>query len=269
MDNRVKIVSIFVLIIIINAAGLLLKYYGLDAFIIFAGFRFYLSLVLPFLIIYRNSQLGNIKGILIHPLYNKTFQPLGWIFLPLIFLFASLYLFKQIEIGDLDYFYEFGLSSIVDFPLYIIWNLPHLLMFALFLILIQPLIKFNFYFSFLIGLSCFIFVFVSYDKIKPDYLGISSIAFVIAAAVLIIKYFQNVYWFSIILFTILWSNILAFGSSSQTLIHMLFASKYESWEGFFEVSKNIQPYLLPVQLGVTLVLIACSALLRKTKPDIV
>jgi hypothetical protein len=269
MDNRVKIVSIFFLIIIINVAGVLLKYYGFDTYIILAGFRFYISLVLPFFIIYRNSQLDDIKEILIHPPYNKTFQPLGWIFLPLIILFASLYLFKQIEVGDPDYFYEFGLSSIIDYPLSIIWNLPHLLLFAAFLILIQPLVKFNFFSSFLIALSCFMFIFMSFNKTKINYFDIFSLVFILTSAVLIIRYFQNVYWFSIILFTILWSNILAFGSSSQTLIHMLFASKYEIWGGFFDVSKNIQRYLLPAQLGITLVLIACSVILRKTKPDIV
>ena len=269
MDNKVKIVSIFFLIIIINAAGLLLKYNGLDAYIIFAGFRFYISLALPLFLIYRNWQLSKIKKILVHPPYNKTFQPLIWIFVPVIILFASLYLFKQIEIGDPDYFYEFGLSSIVDYPIYVVWNLPHLLMFAVFLILIQPTVKFNFFFSFLISLLCFAFVFMPLDKIKPDYFDIFSLVFILASAILIIKYFQNVYWLSIILFTILWSNILAFGSDSQTLIHMLFASKYQSWEGFFDVSKNIRQYLLPVQLGITLVLVSCSVLLRKTKPDIV
>jgi hypothetical protein len=110
---------------------------------------------------------------------------------------------------------------------------------------------------------------MSFNKTKINYFDIFSLVFILTSAVLIIRYFQNVYWFSIILFTILWSNILAFGSSSQTLIHMLFASKYEIWEGFFDVSKNIQRYLLPAQLGITLVLIACSVILRKTKPDIV
>jgi hypothetical protein len=269
MNNSVKIASIFFLILIINIAGVLLKYYGLDAYFILAGFRFYISLVVPFFMIYRFSMCNDIKKILVQPSYNKTFQPLGWIFLPLIILFASLYFFKQIEVGDPDYFYEFGLSSIFDYPLYIIWNLPQLLLFAVFLILVQPLIKFNLFFSFLIALSCFMFIFISFNKIKTDYFEIISLVLILALAVLIVKYFQNVYWFSIILFTILWSNILAFGSSSQTMIHLLFASKYDIWGGFFDVSKNIQRYLLPAQLGITLVLIACSVLLRKTKPDIV
>jgi hypothetical protein len=210
-----------------------------------------------------------VKKIFVNPDYNKTFQPLGWIFLPLILLLGSLFLFKQIEIGDPDYFYEFGLSSIIDYPIYFIWNLPHLLMFVLFLIFLQPAVKYNFLYSFLITFACFIFAFVSFDKIKPDYLDISALVLILASALLIVKYFQNIYWLSIILFTIIWCNILAFGSTSQMLIHMLFASKYQSWDGFFEVSKNIRQYLLPLQSGITLVLIACSVLIRKTKPDIV
>jgi hypothetical protein len=269
LDKKVKFVPILFLIIIINAAALLLKYNGLDTYIILGGFRFYLSLTLPFIIICRNSQLGDLKKIFICPAYNKSSQPLGWIFLPLIVLFAYLYLSKQIAIGDPDYFYEFGLSSIFDYPIYIIWNLPQLLMFALFLILIQPLVKGHLLFSFFIALSCFAFIFVSFNSVKIDYLDISSLLFLLASAVLIVRYYQNVYWFSIVLFTIPWSNILVFGSGSQTLIHILFASKYKSWDGFFEVSKNIHQYLLTAQSCLTMVLIACSVFFRKTKPDIV
>ena len=269
MSNRVKIVTIIFLAILINTAGLLLKYYGLDTYIILAGFRFYLSLILPFLIIFRVSQLGSIKEKLIHPEYNKTFQPLGWILLPLMILLASLYFSKQIDIGDPDYFYEFGLSSIIDYPIYIIWNLPQLLMFALFIILIQPTIKSNCFISFFIAASCFIFVFMFFNKTKPDYFDIVSVVFILASAVLLLKYFQNVYWFSIIVFTVLWTNILTFGSSSQTMLHLLLASQYDTWEGFFDVGNSIRQYLLPTQLGITFVLIAVSALLKKPKPDII
>jgi hypothetical protein len=268
LDNRVKITSIILSILIVNAAGLILKYYGFDAYIIFAGFRFYISLVLPFVIIYSNSRLGILKNSLLHPAYNKTFQPLGWMLLPLIILIASLFIFKQMDVGDPDYFYEFGLSSIIDYPIYVIWNLPQLLLFGLFLVLIQPALKFNFFYLFLTALSCFIFAFIPLDKSKPDYLDILSFLFIIASAVLILKYFQNVYWCSIIIFTVIWGNILVFGSSSQTLIHLLCAAKYNSWDGFFEVSKNIQQYLLPIQLAITFIFIVLSVLNRKTKPDI-
>ena len=126
MNNRVKIVTIILLVIIVNALGLSLKYYKLDAYIIFIGFRFYLSLALPFILIYRNSYLGKIKQIVLHPEYNKTFQPLLWILLPLVLILASLFFTKQVAVGDPDYFYEFGLSSIFDYPIYIIWNMPQL-----------------------------------------------------------------------------------------------------------------------------------------------
>jgi hypothetical protein len=269
VSNRVKIVTIIFIVILINAAGLLLKYFGLDSYIIFAGFRFYLSLILPFLIVFRHSQLGSIKEKLIHPEYNRTFQPLGWILLPLLILLASLYFSKQIDIGDPDYFYEFGLSSVIDYPIYIIWNLPQLLMFALFLILIQPTVKSNCVISFFIAAACFIFAFVTFNKTKPNYFDIVSVMFILASAVLILKYFQNVYWFSIIVFTVVWTNILAFGSSSQTMIHLMFASQYNTWEGFFDVGNSVRQYLLPAQLGIAFILIAVSALLKKTNPDII
>ncbi|MGA7721572.1 MAG: hypothetical protein WCA84_10385 [Ignavibacteriaceae bacterium] len=268
-DDKIKIGSILLLIIFINAAGFLLKYYELDSYIIFVGFRFYISLILPFFIICRFSLFDNIKELFIHPLYNKTFQPLVWIFLPLLISLSFLYFTKQIGIGDPDYFYEFGLSSIFDYPLYVIWNLPHLLVFALFVILIQPAVKNKLSLLFIITLSCFVFVFFPIGSGKIDYLDIISLILIVASAVLILRYYQNIYWFSIIIFTILWTNILAFGSGSQLLIHILFASKYESWDGFFDVSKNLHSYLLPVQSGITFIIIVCSVLLRKIKTDIV
>jgi hypothetical protein len=268
-DKKIKIGSILLLILFINAAGFLLNYYGFDSYIIFVGFRFYISLILPFFIICRFSQFGSIKELFIHPLYNKTLKPLVWIFLPLFILLSFLYLTKQFGIGDPGYFYEFGLSSIFDYPLYVIWNLPHLLVFAVFAILIQPAVKYNLSLLFIITLFCFVFKFVPVGSDKIEYLDIISLILLLATAILILRYYQNIYWFSIIIFTIVWTNILVFGSSSQTLIHILFASKYESWDGFIDVNKNIKPFLLPAQSGITFIIIACSVLFRKIKTDIV
>ncbi len=265
MDKKIGFSTIVIAIILVNAIGLLLRYFNLDRYIIFFGFRFYLSLILPFIIIFRYSILPKLKEILAYPKYNKTFQPLGWIFLPLIIVLMVLYVTKRIDVGDPDYFYEFGLSSIFDYPIYILWNLPQLLLFGSFLILIQPTLKFQFSLTLLIILFLFAFEFIPLNKMKVNYFDLSSFLFLAVSFSLLIKYFQNVYWISIILFTILWSNLLSFGSSSQTMIHILFAAQYQSWEGFFEVSKDLQMYLLPAQLALTMIVISLSVLIRKRK----
>ena len=133
MDNieiKIKFSQIVIAVIIVNAIGLSLRYFDLDRYLIFIGFRFFLSLILPLLIVIRYSLFSKLKEILKQPKYNKTFQPLGWIFIPLIIVLIVLYFTKRIDVGDPDYFYEFGLSSIFDYPIYLIWNLPQLLFFV-------------------------------------------------------------------------------------------------------------------------------------------
>jgi peptidoglycan biosynthesis protein MviN/MurJ (putative lipid II flippase) len=60
----------------------------------------------------------------------------------------------------------------------------------------------------------------------------------------LINYYRNIYWFSISLFTMLWLPLLAFGINSKTMVNILFASQYNYWEGFFELSKVFTPYSL-------------------------
>jgi hypothetical protein len=265
LSDKGIFLSALLAIVIVNAAGFLLNYYGLNAYIILVGFRFYVSTALPIFFVFRYSQVREIKESLLHPVYNKTFQPLNWILLPSVLLIAALFLLKKIAPGDPDYFYELGLSSVIDYPIYFIWNLPQLLMFALFLIFIQTSLKQSAGLSFIIAVSLFWFEFVQSGEIKVNYFDLASLIFIVGSAVLLVKYFQNVYWFSIIMFTALWSSFLAFGTNSSIITHMLFAARYDSWDGFFEVDNNIRPYLITIQLGLTLLLISISALYSKRK----
>ncbi len=263
-DIKIKSTSIIIVIVLVNAIGLLLRYYDLDRYFIFIGFRFYLSLFLPIIIIFRSNIFSKLKEILSHPKYNKTYQPLGWIFIPIILVLAILYFTKKIDVGDPDYFYEFGLSSVFDFPIYVIWNLPQLIMFFTFLFLIQTSLKFPFAQTLLIILLLFIFEFIPIDKSKFNIIDLVSLLLIASSISFLIKYFQNIYWISLFTFIVLWSGMLAFGSNSETMIHLLFAAHYQSWDGFFEVAKNWENYLQPVQLAFTLILISISVLLRKS-----
>ncbi len=264
MNNKLKFSTIVYAVLVTIFLELILKYFNLDSYIIFAGFRFHLSLVVPFPFILKFDQLKNIKKILRNPIYNKTFQPLKWVFIPLALILISLYIFKKIKIGDPDYFYEFGLSSIIDYPIYFLWNVPQLLMASIFLILIQPLFKSHILFTTLIIILLCITEYLPIGAQKFDFYNVVSLFISAAIISLIIKYFQNIYWLSIIIFSIFWINLLTFGSQSPTLIHILFAANYNSWEGFFEVSKNIFNLLLPIQLAITAILISISAIKKKT-----
>ncbi len=263
-EIKIKSSLILFTIILVNAIGVLLRYLNLDCYFIFFGFRFYLSLFLPLIIIFRSTLFPKLKEILIRPKYNETFQPLGWIFLPLILVLLVLYFTKKIEIGDPDYFYEFGLSSIFDFPIYLIWNLPQLLMFFTFLFFIQSTFNSQFRYTFFIILFLFAYEFVPLDKSKFDIIGLLSLLLMSASLSFLIKYFQNIYWISIFTFTVLWGGLLAFGSNSKIMIHLLFAAQYQSWDGFFEVAKNWGSYLLPTQLAFTLIFISITILIKKS-----
>ena len=264
VEIKIKFSQIIFAIIIVNAIGLSLRYFDLDRYLIFIGFRFYLSLILPLLIVTRYSLFPKLKEILKQPKYNKTFQPLEWIFIPLIIVLIVLYFTKKIDVGDPDYFYEFGLSSIFDYPIYLIWNLLQLLFFVGFLILIQPTLKLPLLQTLLIILSLFAFEFIPMNKIKNDYLDLASFLFISLSVSLLVKYFQNIYWISIFIFTVLWSSLLAFGSNSQMMIHLLFAAQYQAWDGFFEVVKGLSIYLLPAQLALTALIISISAFFKKS-----
>jgi hypothetical protein len=64
----------------------------------------------------------------------------------------------------------------------------------------------------------------------------------------------------------MWLAILAFGSSSKTLINLLFASQYDNWDGFFDVIKEYTSFILPVYFGIALI-IACIACLLLKRQD--
>jgi len=216
-----------------------------------------LSLVIPFLFVFRFQNLSKLKQIFLRPTYNKTIQPLLWIFFPIIIILAGLYFMKKIDIGDPEYFYEFGMSSIFDLPLYFMWNLPELLMLASFLILIG-FGKNNFSPTFLSVFFLFAFELIPLGKEKFNFITIAILFFSALSAGVIISYFQNVYWFSIFFFMMFWLNILTFGTDSQTMIHILFASQYKNWEGFFDVSKGFGNYLLAAQSFISLLILLLS-----------
>ncbi len=258
MNNKAIIVRIIFAVVFINAAGIILEHFNLNTYIIILGFRFHLSLILPLFFVLNPGQFHTIKKIFTKPLYNKTLQPLIWIFLPLLFLWVVLYFTKSLQISHPKYFYEFGMSSIVDYPIYLVWNFCQLSAFGLFLILAGSVFKHKFIITLIIIMLLFVYSFIPLAKTKFDYVNYISLLASAIIASIVVNYFQNIYWFCIIIFSIFWCNLLAFGSESKMLIHIIFAANYSVWEGFFMIAKNFTNYVLPAQLGITVLLLTVS-----------
>ena len=87
--KRKKLYSIIFAVAAVNIAGILLRYFNLDTYIILAGFRFHLSFVLPFLVIFWIAEPGFIKNLFTDPHHKRTVLPLLWILLPAIVIVAG------------------------------------------------------------------------------------------------------------------------------------------------------------------------------------
>jgi hypothetical protein len=248
VNKNISLLLIAITIAVVNVIGILLKYFGLDTFLILFGFRFQLSLILPLLLFIRKEQKDFYINIFKYPSYKKNIFYIYLFIIPFLVLFVILFLLKEIELGDPEYLYEFGISSIIDFPVYLVWNSIQLVFFFLFLITL--LSKFKFSFFLLIFILLFAYEFVELKKEKIDYYQLISILLFAINSGIMIKYFQNIYWLVIFSFSVLWFNVILFGTNNETIINILFASHYNSWEGFFSVSKSLKSFLLPAYLFI-------------------
>ncbi len=244
-----RVVTAFILV---NAAGITLRYFELDTYFIFLGFRFHLGCILPFVLMLNQESLSDLRESLKNPPFRKKLIPLFWILFSLAFVLIFFYLAKYIKPGDPDYFYEFGLSSIFDFPLYLVWNIPQL--FMLFMTLsffADSNLAYLKVFAAIVLLFGFEFI-----PFNSDFAPFSAASFILMAltASFFVTRLQNIYWFSFIIFSSVWSIILLTGSSSEIIINIFFAREYSSWDGFFEAAKQYSGYMVPSFLFILLVI---------------
>ncbi|NWF50563.1 MAG: hypothetical protein HXY49_08470 [Ignavibacteriaceae bacterium] len=253
MNYNLKILQLLLVILIINAAGFLLRYFELDTFVVFLGFRFHLSLLLPLFIVLRKDMIGEIKKILFTPSFKKLLVPFLLCFIPPAFLIGILFLLKKITYSEPDYFYEFGLSSIVDFPVYFFWNLLQLLCFLLFMHFVKSMHKKKFLLLFMVLLFLIAFEFIPFYKDEFSYSLFAAVVLFFIYAALIIKFVQNVYVESFMIFIPIWIIVLLFGSSSSKIIGIFLAKNYDRWQGFFNVNKPFDEFIYPVYIFLLLV----------------
>jgi len=176
------------------------------------------------------------------------------ILLPFLALSGYLFFSHKIDLGDPDYFYEFGVSSVADYPVYLLWNFPQIAVLFLFLTSVSSVSKYKFTSVFL----AIIFLFGS-ELIPIDHFPFSftELGILFSSSVIfsvLINYYSNIYWFCISLFTMLWLPLLAFGTESKTMVNLLFASQYKYWDGFFEVTKDFTSYTLPAYFTAALII---------------
>ena len=260
-----KIANYFIAIFIINAIGILLRYLELDTYFILIGFRFQLSLFLPALFISGIYSKDYIVNIFKSPSYKKSLLFIYLLIIPLFFLFAILFILRKIELGDPEYFYEFGISSIIDFPVYLVWNSIQLTLFFLFFIYLSSKLKLNLLIIFFIFILLFVYELIPLRKESFDYFNLISVFFLGLITGLMVKYYQNIYWLVVFSFSILWLDFILFGSNSELAVNLLFASQYNLWEGFFSVEKDLKEFVLPFHLILVNILILINLFKKKSK----
>lgn len=249
-----KLWKLIIAILLVNVLGLCLRYFNLSTFIIFFGFRFHISFVLPFLIVFNSNFLPYIKKSFIKPECSKVFFFLSFIILPIIIVVGGLYFYGKLELGDPDYFYEFGISSIFDYPIYLLWNFPQIILLYFFLVSVGSLSKLKFLSITITIFLIFAFELVPLNNFVISYWNLGILILCSLIFSILINIYKNIYCFVLSLFTLLWLGFLAFGSNSATIIKILFASRYKYWDGFFEVAKEYAPYTLPIYFGIALII---------------
>ena len=265
MEYKVSGARFLIAVLLVNAVGFALKYFELDTFIILLGFRFHLSAILPLLIVINARHLSLIKDSFLHPLFVKVGRVILTLFFTSLLFLSVLYLINKIEIGDPEYFYEFGLSSIVDYPIYLVWNSINLICLFFFFLLINKSFKNSFMVILASAILIFAYEFIPLRKMIFNYESIA--AFVILSLILTIsiKFFNNIYLFVVLIFSIIWFSLLAFGTTSSLLVNLFFAARFTGWEGFFIADKNISAYLIPAIYLLMLMSLIVLSLFRKRK----
>ena len=246
---------IILFLALLNLVGFTLRYFDLDRYIILLGFRFHVAAVLPFTLLLIKKEFSFIKGFLKVNVFSKFGIYVIAIILPL-FVIAGAYLLNYVSITDPDYFYEFGLSSIVDYPVYLLWNLPQLIMVGLFLLYASGKSRFSFPAALTSALFLFPYEFIPTGKeIFQVFPVIQTSILILFASTLLILLKKNIYMSSAIIFTVIWSGVLLFGSLSKTIINLFFARNYDSWEGFITAVKHYENLNLMIFSGLSLIFI--------------
>jgi len=241
-------------LILVNGLGFLLRYYDLDRFIIFLGFRFHLSLTLPFLLFLFEKKFSLIKKNLKKFCWKDILQQFFLMLISSVILFGSLILAKQAHFGDPDFFYELGLSSIIDLPVYFLWNLPQLFMIGIVIQNEREKYKFSYPIIFLFLLLLFAYEFIPLHKEKLLLFNVYNYASYILFITLVFVQRKSLYATALTVFLFLWILILLTGTYNTSAIKNILAKNFDEWEGFLEFSKILIKYISFIFSGLMIIL---------------
>jgi hypothetical protein len=229
MNGKI-LTRLFLSAIISAAAAVGLQTAGLSPFIIILGFRFHVCLVIPGLFFITDSveaafraarySWGRQVGLFI------LFLAIAGI--PFAFIPSGMATFQKN-----DNFYELGVSSVIDLPLYFIWNLPQLIM-LYFVLKITTRLKASFVYVLFFMIVITVPAFIPPETPLPIW-NIAGVCIVILIAAMLVYKSANWLEFSLLLFLAVWSTILIFGTQSEMLVKLLLGKNYDSWDGFIEV----------------------------------
>ncbi len=251
--KKISIPIYLLLIVLLPGVNLALRFFNLPNYFFFIGFRFYGIILLAgiFLYFYGGKEIW--RQSLLSFSFKKFYRHIFFLLVPPAIIVGGLFLLIKIELGDPDYFYEFGLSSIVDFPIYFIWNLPQFFILYTFLQSIETSFRLKVIPNFILLFFFFFPEFLNFPKISFNIFSIVSFVLVLLTLTLFIYKKKNPLTFSFYIFTSIWMALLLFGSSSETLLQTFLAKTYTSWDGFFEMDKKIVQYISPSYFFISLI----------------
>ncbi len=252
-----------IIVLLVNSLGLFLRLNDYDRFFILFGFRFHLSTILPLLIFFKKNSFSDAKEFFLNSKIKFGFLIFILILLAVALVPAVLYLFNLAKISDPDFMYELGFSSIFDFPVYLIWNLPQLIILNLFLFLIAKNLRFQFPVILIFLFLLFAYEIIPADLKNIDYQNLIIYSGIIVFYSVILSISKNIILSASVLFTLIWSNILISGSKIDFLIKIFIAKNYNEWEGFFKLKFDfLNDYSILIQSFILLISFLTALLLN-------
>jgi len=249
--NIIVSISSVTLAVVIQLALLL---FDLPTLFIFLGFRFHivsLIFLVTFLFIHNQNLLIEKKKF---SSFKGLFPYSSFTFVIMVIILVSLYFTKNAKFDEPELFYEIGLSSIIDFPLYFLWNLPQFLIILLFLKIFLEKVNSNFIICFIIVLILFSPQLILINIEKLDYYSILSYVTASILFTLIIKNFKSIYVATSLIYFALWLNIISLGTDSITLGKMILSANFKEWSGFLIIHKQFDNIVSSAYFGIVTIL---------------
>lgn len=218
----------------------------------FIGFRIYIPLLPLAYIIYLRFRNGE----------PFRFRPFPWktglvIIAGNLLIAAGGWYFALLKFRLPEFHFELAASSLADFPVYFIWNVP------LFFLIWSGLRGEKESAGSILLASLFLLLFFSpqiYHEIlslnKPEE-AVPLTGFIAAITVLWI-FSKSPIHFALNVFSTAWIIILIYGTDHRLLLNTFLAYRYDAWEGFFKAKSEILNYFRAggVMFSILMALIA-------------